>query len=162
MNISKYCLKFPRAPLKFYTKFWSHTQQNIHFAEFQFCVWFTITLICDVIRLSETVPLSVTLKSSLCIIEMLFDNMTGSVTDKYPWKSSKVPRWTRNMILPIRSLPMWANCKIFNCINERTVWDRGSAPAIILIILFVKALTFANLACVPFTWLTWLQYMKCE
>ena len=28
---SKYCVKFQRCPLKFHTKFWTHTPQNMHF-----------------------------------------------------------------------------------------------------------------------------------
>ena len=28
---SKFCVKFQRCPLKFHTKFWTHTPQNIHF-----------------------------------------------------------------------------------------------------------------------------------
>ena len=53
---SKFCVKFQRAPLKFHTKFWTHTPQNMHFAVFYFCVWVTISLDCDVISLSETGP----------------------------------------------------------------------------------------------------------
>ena len=51
---SKFCVKFQRAPLKFHTKFWTHTSQNLHFTVFYFCVWVTISLNCDVISLSET------------------------------------------------------------------------------------------------------------
>ena len=36
---SKFCLKFHRAPLKFHTKFWTHTPQNMLFTVFIFCVW---------------------------------------------------------------------------------------------------------------------------
>ena len=53
---SKFCVKFQRAPLKFHTKFWTHTPQNMHFTVFYFCVWVTISLNCDVISLSETGP----------------------------------------------------------------------------------------------------------
>ena len=53
---SKFCVKFQRAPLKFHTKFWTHTPQNIHFTVFYFCVRVTISLNCDVISLSETGP----------------------------------------------------------------------------------------------------------
>ena len=53
---SKFCVKFQRAPLKFRTKFWTHTPQNMHFTVFSFCVWVTISLNCDVISLSETGP----------------------------------------------------------------------------------------------------------
>ena len=28
---SKFCVKFQRFPLKFHTKFWTHTTQNMHF-----------------------------------------------------------------------------------------------------------------------------------
>ena len=28
---SKFCVKFQRCPLKFHTKFWTHTPQNVHF-----------------------------------------------------------------------------------------------------------------------------------
>ena len=51
---SKFCVKFQRAPLKFHTKFWTHTPQNVHFTIFIFCVRVTISLNCDVISLSET------------------------------------------------------------------------------------------------------------
>ena len=51
---SKFCVKFQRAPLKFHTKFWTHTPQSVHFTVFIFCVWVTISLNCDVISLSET------------------------------------------------------------------------------------------------------------
>ena len=53
---SKFCVKFQRAPLKFHTKFWTHTPQNMNFTVFYFCVWVTISLNCDVISLSETGP----------------------------------------------------------------------------------------------------------
>ena len=53
---SKFCVKFQRAPLKFNTKFWTHTPQNMNFTVFYFCVWVTISLNCDVISLSETGP----------------------------------------------------------------------------------------------------------
>ena len=43
-------------PLKFHTKFWTHTPQNVRFTVFIFCVWVTISLNCDVISLSETGP----------------------------------------------------------------------------------------------------------
>ena len=51
---SKFCVKFQRAPLKFHTKFGTQTLQNVHFIDFNFCVWFTISLNCDVISLGET------------------------------------------------------------------------------------------------------------
>ena len=51
---SKFSVKFQRAPLKFHTKFWTHTPQNIHFTVFYFCAWVTISLNCVVISLSET------------------------------------------------------------------------------------------------------------
>ena len=53
---SKFCVKFQRAPLKFHTKFWTHTSQNLHLIGFNFCVWLKISLNCDVISLSETGP----------------------------------------------------------------------------------------------------------
>ena len=53
---SNFCAKFQRAPLKFHTKFWIHTPQNMHFTVLYFCVWVTISLNCDVISLSETGP----------------------------------------------------------------------------------------------------------
>ena len=53
---SKFCVKFQRAPLKFHTKFWTHTPQNMHFTVFYFCLWVTISSNCDVISLSETAP----------------------------------------------------------------------------------------------------------
>ena len=31
---SKFCVKFQRCPLKFHTKFWSHTPQKMHFTRF--------------------------------------------------------------------------------------------------------------------------------
>ena len=55
---SKFCVKFQRVPLKFHTKFWTHTPQNMHSTVFYFCVWVTISLNCDVISLSETGPRS--------------------------------------------------------------------------------------------------------
>ena len=51
---SKFCVKFQRGPLKFHTKFWTHTPQNVHFTVMYFCVSVTISLNCDVISLSET------------------------------------------------------------------------------------------------------------
>ena len=53
---SKFCVKFQRAPLKFHTKFWTHTSKNINFTDLYFCMWFTISLNCDIIGLSETPP----------------------------------------------------------------------------------------------------------
>ena len=41
---SKFCVKFQRAPLKFHTKFWTHTPQNMHFTVLYFWVWVTISL----------------------------------------------------------------------------------------------------------------------
>ena len=48
--------EFQRAPLKFHTKFWSHTPQNMHFTVLYFCVWVTVSLNCDVISFSEMGP----------------------------------------------------------------------------------------------------------
>ena len=53
---SKSCVKFQGCPLKFHTKFWTHTPQNMHLTEFYFSLWFTISWNCDVISLSETAP----------------------------------------------------------------------------------------------------------
>ena len=53
---SKSCVKFQRCPLKFHTKFWTHTPQNMHFTDCYFSLWFTISWNCDVISLSETSP----------------------------------------------------------------------------------------------------------
>ena len=55
---SKFCVKFQRAPLKFHTKFWTHTPQNVHFTVFYFCLWVTISSNCDVISLSQMAPRS--------------------------------------------------------------------------------------------------------
>ena len=52
----KFRVKFQRATLKFHTKFWTHTPQNVHFTVVIFSVWVTISLNCDIIRLSETDP----------------------------------------------------------------------------------------------------------
>ena len=60
---SKFCVKFQRAPLKFHTKFWTHTPQNMNFTVFYFCVWITMSLNCDVISLSETGP-----RTDVCFI----------------------------------------------------------------------------------------------
>ena len=60
----KFCVKFQRAPLKFHTKFWTHTPQNMHFTVFYFCVWVTISLNCDVISLSETSSLDTEIVTS--------------------------------------------------------------------------------------------------
>ena len=51
---SKFCAKFQRAPLKFHTKFWTHTLQYMLFIVFYFYVQVTISLNCDIISLSET------------------------------------------------------------------------------------------------------------
>ena len=32
---SKFCVKFQSCPLKFHTKFWTHTLQNMHFTRFE-------------------------------------------------------------------------------------------------------------------------------
>ena len=64
---SKLCVKFQRAALKFHTEFRAHTPQNIHFADFYFCVWFTISLNCDVICRSETGPRAAVCVWSPCI-----------------------------------------------------------------------------------------------
>ena len=71
---SKFCVKFQRAPLKFHTKFWTHTPQSVHFTVMYFCVWVTISLNCDVISLSETGP-----RMTLC------------------------PQWNHNSVIPISS-----------------------------------------------------------
>ena len=52
----KFCVKFQRAPLKFHTKFWIHTQKDMNFTDFHFCVWFTISLKYDVISLMRRAP----------------------------------------------------------------------------------------------------------
>ena len=51
-----FCVKFQRTPLKFRTKFWPHTPQNMHFTNLYFCMWFRVSFKCDVIDLRETVP----------------------------------------------------------------------------------------------------------
>ena len=38
------------------SKFWSHTPQNMYFAVFNFCMWVTISLNCDVLSISGTGP----------------------------------------------------------------------------------------------------------
>ena len=48
-------MKFQRAPLKFHSKLWTYTPQRMHITDFYFCVWFRISLNCDVISFSETV-----------------------------------------------------------------------------------------------------------
>ena len=53
------------ALLKFHTKFWTHTQQNVHFTVFIFRVWVTISLNCDVISLSHTGPWAVNMTRRL-------------------------------------------------------------------------------------------------
>ena len=53
---SKFCVKFQRAPLKFHTKVWTLTPQNMQYTVFYICVWVTISLNYDVISLSETGP----------------------------------------------------------------------------------------------------------
>ena len=53
---SKSCVKFQMCPLKFHTKFWTHTPQNMHFTDCYFSLWFAISCNCDVISLSETGP----------------------------------------------------------------------------------------------------------
>ena len=55
---SKFCVKFQRAPLKFHTKLWTHTPQNMYSTVLYFCVWVMISLNCDVISISETGPRS--------------------------------------------------------------------------------------------------------
>ena len=40
----------------FHTKLWTLILQNMHFTDFYFCVWFTISLNYNVICLSETFP----------------------------------------------------------------------------------------------------------
>ena len=52
----KILCEISKGTLKFHTKFWIHTPQNMHFNVFNFCVWVTISLNCDVISLSETGP----------------------------------------------------------------------------------------------------------
>ena len=61
---SNFCVKFQRASLKFHTKFWIHTPQNMHFTVLYFCVWVTIFFNCDVISLSDTGPWTHTMKTS--------------------------------------------------------------------------------------------------
>ena len=56
---SKSCVEFQRVPLKFHTKFWTHTPQNVHFTDFYICLWFTIFLDCDVISLRAIEVLTV-------------------------------------------------------------------------------------------------------
>ena len=53
---SKFCVKFQKAPLKFHKKLLTHTSPNMHFTVFNFCVRVTISLNCDVFRLSGTGP----------------------------------------------------------------------------------------------------------
>ena len=71
---SKFCVKFQRAPLKFHTKFRTHTLQSMHFTVFYFCVWVTISLNCDVISLSETGPW-LAANDTICVI--LWDTMNS-------------------------------------------------------------------------------------
>ena len=53
---SKFYVKSQRAHLKFHTKFWTHTLQNMQFTVINFCVWVTMSLNCDVKSLRETGP----------------------------------------------------------------------------------------------------------
>ena len=55
----KILCEISKGPLKFHTKFWTHTPQNMHFTLLYFCVLVMISLNCDVISLSETGPSSV-------------------------------------------------------------------------------------------------------
>ena len=51
-----FCVKFQRARLKFHTKFWTNTSQNMHFTDFNVSVWLMMSFNCDVISLSEKGP----------------------------------------------------------------------------------------------------------
>ena len=55
---SKFCMKFQRCPLKFHTKFWTHTPQNMHFMRcWKFDdLWYLKSY--DILSLSETGPRS--------------------------------------------------------------------------------------------------------
>ena len=79
---SKFCVKFQRAPLKFHTKFWTHTPQNMHYTVFNFCVWVTISLNCDVISLSETGPwwLSWGMRNYILYVDVILTTMASQIT----------------------------------------------------------------------------------
>ena len=52
---SKFCMQFQRAPLRFHTKFWTHTSQHMHFTDFIFlCDLRCLGLV--VISFSDTTP----------------------------------------------------------------------------------------------------------
>ena len=53
---SKFSVKFQRCPLKFHTKFWTHTPQNMHFMRCKKFdhLWYLKSY--DILSLSETAP----------------------------------------------------------------------------------------------------------
>ena len=80
-------MKFQRAPLKFHTKFGTYTLQNVHFTDLNGCLWFTISLNCDVISVSETGPgwpYSATTQSS-CLNLLVFLCYCSSLFIAFNW-----------------------------------------------------------------------------
>ena len=95
---SKFCVKFQRAPLKFYTKFWTHTPQNVHFTIFIFCVRVTISLNCDVISLSETGPWLPMDRSFFHLSPRVLNMFTNfSLSKGFDWKYRVIIRSARGI-----------------------------------------------------------------
>ena len=60
-NEFKVLCEISKYPLKFHTKFWTHTPKKkpTHLTDFYFCVWFTVSLNTNANILSETDPMPV-------------------------------------------------------------------------------------------------------
>ena len=85
----------------------THTQQNMHFTDFNFCVWCPISLNCDVISLCETDPCSL----SCFMMPCLYGGMVGCSS----WQVI-IARWLRKclrttkrtkMLSHTRACPLW-------------------------------------------------------
>ena len=85
---SKFCVKFRSAPLKFCTKFWTHTSENMHFTDsFLFLVY-------DVLQLWRHKPQWDTHKSAtiswiqikVSLLILKFEHASRFGTKLYPWR----------------------------------------------------------------------------
>ena len=134
---SKICVKFQRVPLKFHTKSWTHTPQNMHFTVFNVCVWVTISLNCDVISLSETAPVRLISSARSC------DTLV--ITDIPLWESPRPENWAIFPMIISRTvvglIDIWfemvkcirrrltAECVQYKCttLPLRQLWERWLA-----------------------------------
>ena len=113
-------------------KFWTHTPQNMYFTIFNFCVWVTISLNCDVISLSETGPWCVVAMppgyEALLICYDYIVSFCGFIWYIYPY-SSGLLHWYWDIISPVPvkwSQRLWV--KLAKAKSQQTITNCELCP----------------------------------